>query len=320
MSTGTGSHTPPECRREDGFAGGHSWYVSEANASDKRRTVLVVHGRNLAAKDAMFSFLRALDLRPLEWGSIMRATGQASPHIGDILKTGFGLAQAVVVLSTPDDVAHLRGEYAERDGDAAIVPADQARPNVLFEAGMAMGWNDARTVLVELGRVRGLSDLAGRHVLQMTETSEKRHELVERLRTAGLDVDTSGSGWLSAGDFTPPPASTHPKNPSGARDEPATPERSGAVRDGTLTLTPGRRKRGSFGGVEMSVRAANDADGRHLTGIVVRATFVKDGEPVGSAIGTITDLAPGASKYTDLTGTDDVDEDSEVVLQVDSSF
>jgi hypothetical protein len=200
------------------------------------------------------------------------------------------------------------------------VLADQARPNVLFEAGMAMGWNDSRTVLVELGRIRGLSDLAGRHVLRMTETSEKRHELVQRLRTAGLDVDSSGTGWMSAGDFTPPPASMPSQNSTAKPAESATTERSGAVRDGALTLTAGRRKRSAFGGVEMSVRVANDPDGRHLTGVVVRATFVKDGEPVGSAVGTIMDLAPGASKYTDLTSNDEVDEDSEIILQIDSSF
>lgn len=285
----------------------------------KRRAVLVVYGRNRTAKDAMFSFLRSLDLRPQEWTSLRAATGQSSPYIGDILKTGFDRAQAIVVLSTPDDVAHLRQEYAEDDNDPATKPMGQARPNVLFEAGMAIGWNADRTVLVEFGRVRGLSDLSGRHLLRLNNSSEARHELVQRLRTAGVAVDDSDGAWLTAGDFTvpePPTFESTPAQSASARHDSGTAE----VREGSLSLRPGRRKRGTYGGVEMPVQVSNDPGGRSFSGIVIRTTFVSNGEVIGSATGTVMDLAPGASKYADLTGEELIDDEAEVVLQIDSAF
>jgi len=52
--------------------------VSEA--SDKRR-VFVVFGRNTAARDAMFTFLRGIDLEPIEWEQAVAMTGQRSPYI-----------------------------------------------------------------------------------------------------------------------------------------------------------------------------------------------------------------------------------------------
>ena len=53
------------------------------------------------------------------------------------------MAQAVVVLLTPDDVAYLRHEYASGDGDPETSPTPQATPNVFFEAGMAVGHHPA---------------------------------------------------------------------------------------------------------------------------------------------------------------------------------
>lgn len=281
------------------------------------RSVFVVHGRNLAARDSLFSFLRALHLRPLEWGALLARTGQASPHIDDVLSAAFEQARAVLVLFTPDDRAQLRDEYAEGPSDAATHPDDQARANVLFEAGMAMGRDPNRTVLVELGHVRPFSDLAGRHVLRMDNSAQKRHELAQRLRTAGLPVDTGGSDWLAVGDFTPPNASSS-HNPSSAEStSPAS--SSGSFVDGPLTLTPGRRTKGPFG-ITMSGRVANSKDGPAYSMIAIRATFTSGSDIVGSATGIVSDLAPGASKVFELTGDDQVEPDAQVELQVDSKY
>lgn len=185
-------------------------FVSEGNA----KKVFVVHGRNMAARDAMFGFLRAIALEPIEWSTAIAATGSASPYVGQVLDSAFEMAQAVVVLLTPDDIAYLRREYANGDDDPDHAPTPQARPNVLFEAGMAMGHRPDRTVLVELGAVRPFSDVAGRHAVRLDNSSEKRNDLAQRLKSAGCDVDTSGSDWMSAGDFTPPSA---PDVPFGRR-------------------------------------------------------------------------------------------------------
>ncbi len=114
-------------------------YSGDVATEPKSSRVFVVHGRNAGARDAMFEFLRAIGLRPIEWAQAVQATGKGSPYIGEILDAAFERAQAVVVLMTPDEIAYLRTEYGHGTNDPETQPAAQARPNVLFEAGMAMG-------------------------------------------------------------------------------------------------------------------------------------------------------------------------------------
>ena len=59
------------------------------------------------------------------------------------------------------------------------------RPNVLFERGIGFGRNPDRTILVEVGRVKAFSDIAGRHVVQLTNAEARRRDLADRLTTAG---------------------------------------------------------------------------------------------------------------------------------------
>ena len=168
------------------------------------KSVFVVHGRNTAARDEVFKFLRSLGLEPLEWSDALKLTGEGAPYIGQVLDHAFEKAQAVLVLMTPDEVAYLWKAYAEGDQDPECAPNFQSRPNVLFEAGMALGCNPERTILVEFGSIRPFSDIAGRHVIHLNETIESRKEIRNRLETAGCDVDTSDDSWKEVGDFTPP--------------------------------------------------------------------------------------------------------------------
>lgn len=166
------------------------------------RTVFVVHGRNSQARTAMFEFLRSIGLHPLEWAQVVKATGKASPYVGEVVKTGFSLAQAVVVLFTPDDEAQLRSEFRE-DGDDEFeaILTGQPRQNVLLEAGMALGIDEDRTVIVEIGKLRPISDLSGRHTIRMNNSPQRRNELLDRLESAGCSSNRSGTDWLSAGNF-----------------------------------------------------------------------------------------------------------------------
>lgn len=182
-------------------------------APDPKR-VFVIHGRNDAARREMFTFLRAIGLHPTEWAEALHATGTASPYIGDVLDTAFGMAQALVVLMTPDEVAYLLPAYKHSDDDPEGEAKPQARPNVLFEAGMAMGRDPRRTVLVELGVVRPFSDVAGRHAVRLAATPEKRKDLAQRLKTAGCDVNLNGDDWMQTGDFSAPEV---PGGPVGRR-------------------------------------------------------------------------------------------------------
>lgn len=153
----------------------------------------------------MFDFLRSINLSPMEWTAAVELTGEGSPYIGRVLDVAFDHATAVVVLMTPDEVAYLQPRYGHGDGDPEILPAAQARPNVLFEAGMALGRDAKRTVLVEVGEVRPFSDVAGRHALRLTNSVSSRQSLANRLKTAGCAVDLTGTDWHTTGDFTSPP-------------------------------------------------------------------------------------------------------------------
>jgi predicted nucleotide-binding protein len=166
------------------------------------RVVFVVHGRNQKARDALFTFLRSIGLHPLEWLEAIQATGKPTPYIGDILDAAFSNAQAVVVLLSPDDEARLREPFqAPGDPPHEKELTSQARPNVLFEAGMDMGRDPNRTILVEVGHLRPFSDIAGRHVVRLDNSTQRRQELAQRLEAAGCPVNLTGTDWHTAGDF-----------------------------------------------------------------------------------------------------------------------
>ena len=173
----------------------------EPRSQEHCHNVFVVHGRNEAARDAMFTFLRAIGLHPIEWSEAIRATGTPNPYIGLVLEAAFSQAAAVVVLFTPDDEARLKQVFHRPDdpGHERNL-CGQARPNVLFEAGMAIGRSEKRTVLVELGTLRPFSDLAGRHLIRIDDSTEWRQGLAQRLMAAGCLVNLDGTDWHTAGN------------------------------------------------------------------------------------------------------------------------
>src|SRR5579862_6223779 len=69
---------------------------------ERRKTVMVVYGQDEETRRDMFSFLRFLKLEPIEWNGAVLRTGKASPYVGQILTTAFAMAQAFLVLMTPD--------------------------------------------------------------------------------------------------------------------------------------------------------------------------------------------------------------------------
>ncbi|HEY4932144.1 MAG TPA: nucleotide-binding protein [Terriglobales bacterium] len=174
-----------------------------ASTSIDSRRVFVVYGRNSKARAAVFDFLRAIDLAPMEWEEVIGATSKPSPYIGEALEAGFSMAQAAVVILTGDDLARVGKRYLKPDDtndERVLTP--QPRPNVLFEAGMALGKYPDRTVLVSLGSYRTFSDIDGRHLIRLSDNATARQALADRLRKAGCAVKTEyKSDWLQAGDF-----------------------------------------------------------------------------------------------------------------------
>ena len=172
-------------------------------APKSRDKVFVVHGRDGAISDSMFAFLRAVGLDPVEWGVAMHQTGKGTPHIMEAIDAGLAGAAAVVVLLTPDDDVILKERFhSDDDPDDEKRLVGQARPNVLFEGGLAFGRHPEKTVFVRVGKVKSFTDLGGFHITRLTNSAPKRSELVGKLRTAGADAKTDGrTQWYTAGDF-----------------------------------------------------------------------------------------------------------------------
>lgn len=197
--------------------------VSPSADAPDPRLVVVAHGRDEQARQAVFAFLRALELQPLEWGEMVKRTHQASPYTGDVVELAFRQAKAAVVLFTPDKEARLHPDlWGAEEEDHEKNFGERPRPNVILEAGMALMSHPKETTILEIGRVQPISNLAGRNVIRITNAGEiapKLNDLASRLAEAGCPVNTSGQDWLDTKRFGELPALRRRARPS--RDSPS---------------------------------------------------------------------------------------------------
>ncbi|AOR32422.1 hypothetical protein BFF78_16310 [Streptomyces fodineus] len=163
---------------------------------DRSRNVFVVHGRDEEVRTKMFGLLRRLDLRPLEWEDLVRATGKTAPFLGEVVAKAPEQAQAALVLLTPDDIVQLHPELrGANEPSYETQPTGQPRPNVLIELGMVLMAYPERTLMVEVGELRAIADLAGRNVIRFDGSEAALSKIVQRLKLAGCTVDDTGSEW-----------------------------------------------------------------------------------------------------------------------------
>jgi predicted nucleotide-binding protein len=166
------------------------------------RDVFVVHGRDQQLRERFYEFLRAVDLRPLEWETIVAATGRTTPSLLTVIHTALTRAQAIVVLLSPDDTVQLHPSLRKhRESGTELVPMMQPRPNVLVELGMALIGCPDRTIVVEIGELRPIADLGGLNVIRLDGGEAALGKLVQRLKSAGCRVDDTGADWRAAGRF-----------------------------------------------------------------------------------------------------------------------
>jgi predicted nucleotide-binding protein len=174
----------------------------------RERAVVVFHGRDSDSLHEVFLFLQSLDLYPLEWSQVLALVPAGTPSISEALDAVMEAVQAIIVLMTPDEVVYLKPRFIRSDD---VVGAQcQSRPNVLYEAGLALGRFPDKTVLVEFGKVRRFSDLDGRYLLRLDNDTSSRRRLALRLRNLECAVDLDRANWQRAGDLTPPEADTPP--------------------------------------------------------------------------------------------------------------
>ena len=155
----------------------------------------------------MYEFLSALGLKPQEWGHAIHAASRGrggNPYVNDVVTKIMEEAQAVVVILSPDDEAKLKDQFVgkhERQTEGKL--QGQARQNVVFETGIALGTHHRKTIIVRVGDVKSFTDIGGMHIPRLSNDERSRLDLANRLEDLKCDIDRRGDRWLSAGDFTP---------------------------------------------------------------------------------------------------------------------
>jgi len=277
----------------------------------------------------LFTFLRAIGLSPIEWTKALAEAGGGAPLISDILDKAIRADRAFIVLLTPDDIAQLKPEHADHDDDPDLRPAGQARPNVLFEAGMAFGRHPDNTVLVEFGRVRGFTDVDGRFRVRLDNSPESRSKLASRLKAIGCEVDLDGTDWYSAGDLTPPETKPVPTpQPVVAASNRRLSSSGSTVMRPEFTTSPGTwdvvmenfsivsRKRAGF----VVHGEITNKEPNTLT-LVLKATFFDaDGSILGSASEVVNNLSGTERRAFEMTVYDTIDDIARVRMHVDNAM
>ncbi len=161
------------------------------------RKVFIIHGRERAIVEELKRFLKAMGLQA--WSFVDESHEVPhNTHIAEIVARGVSKTKAVIALLTPDEFAclvpDLRGSAdSERD-----VRRWQPRPNVIYEAGMAMALNREGTILVTVGQVDMPSDLDGILSVRMSNAIAARIDLRKKLMRVGCAVDLQLEDWMDS--------------------------------------------------------------------------------------------------------------------------
>lgn len=194
---------PPKQTRQRARATAPNAAPSITKKPTRGRKVFVVYGRDDTLRKDLFAFLRALNLEPMEWTKGIAATKSGSPTVMQIIDAIFEQAVAAVVLLSPDDESQLKAKFHKAsDPEYEKTLTGQARPNVLFEAGIAYGRHPNSTVIVQVGRVKPFTDIGGIHVSHLNDSPESRADFVQKLKNTGAQVDSSTTDWYTTGDFS----------------------------------------------------------------------------------------------------------------------
>lgn len=176
--------------------------LEESTVKPDPKKVFIIHGRNVEARKEMGVFVRSLGLAPINFSDVRSAMG-GTPTVADIVERGMNEAQGIIALITADEYSAVRPEYRYDHDEPDQIARWQARPNVLFEAGMAFGRDRNRVVFVLLGNPKLFTDVAGVHVLRPTNDPSGDRVILRGTLAQGMacDVEPHSTDWMTAGDF-----------------------------------------------------------------------------------------------------------------------
>ena len=161
--------------------------ITASDAVRDAKKIFVVHGRDPRPVEVLAKYLQFLHLEMMTWSAAVDLAEGTQPHTYDIVKAGIDSAAAVIVIFSPDDIAHIKDDFSA-EGDPDRTPVGQARPNVLLEAGMAFALARTRTIFLQSARTREISDIAGFNWVKLNGVWDSRNDLKNRLEKAGADV------------------------------------------------------------------------------------------------------------------------------------
>lgn len=170
---------------------------------NKDNTVFVIGGRDTALTESMYQLLSSVGCKPVEFHQAVAKAKRGNPYIGDVLDRAFEEAQGLVVIFSPDDEVRLKDQFlksGERHTEGRY--QGQPRPNVIFEAGMAMAHHQDKTIMVAVGRMKSFTDISGRHLVHLDDSTASRRDFLNRLSRI-CKIDDSGSRWVKVGTFVP---------------------------------------------------------------------------------------------------------------------
>jgi hypothetical protein len=169
---------------------------------DKKK-VFIIHGRCEPAKHEMGVFLRSLGLEPV-WFRDVRKNMGGTVQIIRVVEQGMKEAHGVLALVTPDEFSVLRPPMRKPGEGGEAVERWQARPNVLFEAGMAYMRDPDRVAFVLFGEAKLFTDTAGMCVFWPTNDHgpDSHRTQLRDLLGGGMHCDINdGHDWMTSGDF-----------------------------------------------------------------------------------------------------------------------
>lgn len=179
--------------------------AKKAPKPTKDNSMFVVHGRDTKLNTDMYAFLSSIGIVPMEWDhAIKAAKGGANPIVGDVISQAMDRVQGVMILFSPDEETRIKSKLAS-EGDkrkGLHLKGFQPRPNVILEAGLALGAHSDKTILVQVGDIRDISDIAGKHMVHLSNSFADRKRLADRLESKlKFKVDITGTTWQKIGDF-----------------------------------------------------------------------------------------------------------------------
>lgn len=163
-----------------------------AHGPEADRSIFLVHGHDHDLRDEVEGFLDTLGIKPVV---LARVKGQGRSLLGRF-ETEAGRAKFAIVLLSSDDLGAARRQFEDPDYGGKATLRFRARQNVVLELGFfgRLGWENVFVVHKPAERVwpdfETPSDLGGAVFYQIDGEIDWREELSNRLREAGLVVDS----------------------------------------------------------------------------------------------------------------------------------